>query len=223
MQALASTMLPPPGMRAEPACQAGSAARTTWPHHPGLHTTWRPAHSSAAGGGQAASQGQTLPACMLRRLSAVAGSPELYPELVRLGGVPPILALLSHDNGDIAAAAVELLREMTDADAVEDSVRAGYMASDRSPRCWQVLDDSHVAGTHAWALRRALAGTLACCVGHYACFLGNVQSVVESCTDLRRPQQKAHDLTLHLHKRHALKRCGGWLRAGRVVFLRGDF
>ena len=58
------------------------------------------------------------------RLSVVAGSPELYPELVRLGGVPPILTLLGHDNGDIAAAAVELLREMTNADAAEDSVRA---------------------------------------------------------------------------------------------------
>ncbi len=54
----------------------------------------------------------------------IAGSPELYPEVVRLGAVPPVLALLSHDNSDIAASALELLRELTDSDVVEDSVRA---------------------------------------------------------------------------------------------------
>ena len=59
----------------------------------------------------------------LRRLQAIAGSPELYPELIRLGGLPHILALLSHDNSDIAASAIQLLRELTDADAIEDSVR----------------------------------------------------------------------------------------------------
>ncbi|EIE25166.1 DUF1716-domain-containing protein [Coccomyxa subellipsoidea C-169] len=57
----------------------------------------------------------------VRRLQAIAGYPELYPELVRLGAVPSILTLLSHDNGDIAASALELLRELTDADAIEDS------------------------------------------------------------------------------------------------------
>ena len=56
------------------------------------------------------------------RLQAIAGSPELYPELIRLGGLPHILALLSHDNSDIAASAIQLLRELTDADAIEDSV-----------------------------------------------------------------------------------------------------
>jgi hypothetical protein len=89
-----------------------------------------------------------------RRLSAIAGSPELYPELVRLGGVPPILALLSHDNGDIAAAAVELLREMTDADAVEDSVRARACVPYQSQSqefpccagCTQVKVKSSIAG-----------------------------------------------------------------------------
>ena len=58
------------------------------------------------------------------RLQAIAGSPELYPELLRLGGLPHILALLSHDNSDIAASAIQLLRELTDADAIEDSVRS---------------------------------------------------------------------------------------------------
>ncbi|BDA41413.1 beta-catenin-like protein 1 [Coccomyxa sp. Obi] len=57
----------------------------------------------------------------VHRLQAIAGYPELYPELVRLGAIPSILALLSHDNGDIAASVIELLRELTDSDAIEDS------------------------------------------------------------------------------------------------------
>ena len=61
------------------------------------------------------------------RLQAIAGSPELYPELIRLGGLPHILALLSHDNSDIAASAIQLLRELTDADAIEDSVRPSFL------------------------------------------------------------------------------------------------
>lgn len=68
-------------------------------------------------------QQQPWGGAVLRRLQAIAGSPELYPELIRLGGLPHILALLSHDNSDIAASAIQLLRELTDADAIEDSVR----------------------------------------------------------------------------------------------------
>jgi hypothetical protein len=60
----------------------------------------------------------------VRQLQAVASAPELYPELVRLGAVPGLLALLGHENGDLAASVAELLRELTDADAVEDSARA---------------------------------------------------------------------------------------------------
>ncbi|KAK9834002.1 hypothetical protein WJX81_002145 [Elliptochloris bilobata] len=57
----------------------------------------------------------------VRQLQAVASAPELYPELIRLGAVPGVLALLGHENGDLAASVAELLRELTDADAVEDS------------------------------------------------------------------------------------------------------
>ena len=74
-------------------------------------------HSASAQGGQ------WERCAVMRRLQAIAGSPELYPELIRLGGLPHILALLSHDNSDIAASAIQLLRELTDADAIEDSVR----------------------------------------------------------------------------------------------------
>ncbi len=69
----------------------------------------------------------------VRRLQAIAGYPELYPELVRLGAVPSILTLLSHDNGDIAASALELLRELTDADAIEDSVSFAHSTLHISP------------------------------------------------------------------------------------------
>ena len=57
----------------------------------------------------------------VQRLFAIAGSPELYPEL---GTVPSILALLGHKNSDIAATAINLLRELADTDAIEDSVRS---------------------------------------------------------------------------------------------------
>lgn len=56
-------------------------------------------------------------------MQAVATSPELYPDLVAAGAVPILLSVLHHENGDIAADAIELLSELTDADAVEDSVR----------------------------------------------------------------------------------------------------
>ena len=61
----------------------------------------------------------------LRALSALAGYPELYPEFVRLNAVPSILQLLAHDNADVAAHALELLHELTDADAVESHEEGG--------------------------------------------------------------------------------------------------
>jgi beta-catenin-like protein 1 len=61
----------------------------------------------------------------VKRLGALAGYPNLYPEFVRLNAVPSILGLLSHENPDIAADAVELLHELTDADAVESNEQGG--------------------------------------------------------------------------------------------------
>jgi beta-catenin-like protein 1 len=60
----------------------------------------------------------------VRRLQAIAGNPELYPELIRLNAMPSLLNLLSHDNADIAGDVIELLNELTDSDVVEDSVWA---------------------------------------------------------------------------------------------------
>lgn len=58
----------------------------------------------------------------VQRLVAVAGSPELYTEIIRLGVVPTLLALLQHENADIAADAIQLFKELTDADALDELV-----------------------------------------------------------------------------------------------------
>ena len=55
----------------------------------------------------------------VQRLVGVAGSPELYPELIRQGAVPLLLGLLQHENADIAADAIQLFKELTDADALD--------------------------------------------------------------------------------------------------------
>lgn len=69
----------------------------------------------------------------VQRLVAVAGSPELYPELIRLGAVPLLLALLQHENADIAADAIQLFKELTDADALNDLVSLPLGA------CWSCM------------------------------------------------------------------------------------
>ncbi|KAG7672607.1 hypothetical protein Ndes2526B_g08868 [Nannochloris sp. 'desiccata'] len=57
----------------------------------------------------------------VRAMTAVATSPELYPDLVSTtGAVGTFISLLHHENGDIAAATIELLSELTDGDVVED-------------------------------------------------------------------------------------------------------
>eukprot|EP00873_Tetraselmis_striata_P034402 jgi/Tetstr1/454666/TSEL_041556.t1 len=57
----------------------------------------------------------------MKKLFVIAGSPELYPELVNLGHIPTLLELLRHENVDIAADAIDLIRELTDGDAIEDN------------------------------------------------------------------------------------------------------
>ena len=44
----------------------------------------------------------------IKRMGTLAGYPELYPEFCRLNAVPSILALLSHENPDIACGALVL-------------------------------------------------------------------------------------------------------------------
>lgn len=52
-------------------------------------------------------------------------TPELYAEFVDQGGATAFVALLSHENNDIVGQVTELLRDMTDDDAVEDQARPG--------------------------------------------------------------------------------------------------
>lgn len=56
----------------------------------------------------------------LTKLSALAGEPELYKQLVEQNSVSLLLELLHHENIDIVLAVVELFRDLTDADSVED-------------------------------------------------------------------------------------------------------
>eukprot|EP01116_Phalansterium_solitarium_P003568 TRINITY_DN14389_c0_g1_i1.p1 TRINITY_DN14389_c0_g1~~TRINITY_DN14389_c0_g1_i1.p1 ORF type:complete len:591 (+),score=197.05 TRINITY_DN14389_c0_g1_i1:45-1775(+) len=60
----------------------------------------------------------------IKKLSVVATAPELYPELVELGGVQQLVTLLSHDNTDIVAEAVGVLHELTDADTLTEADEA---------------------------------------------------------------------------------------------------
>ena len=46
----------------------------------------------------------------IQSLHAVATGPELYPRLVGLGAVSSLLALLGHENTDIAIAVIDLLQ-----------------------------------------------------------------------------------------------------------------
>lgn len=57
----------------------------------------------------------------LQKLKLLAGSPDLYPDLVSLNTIPSILGLLNHDNTDIANDVVSLLQDLTDEDVVEDN------------------------------------------------------------------------------------------------------
>lgn len=60
---------------------------------------------------------------LLLDVQMVTASGELYPELASSEAVPIFLSLLQHENGDIAADAIELLSELTEADALESYVR----------------------------------------------------------------------------------------------------
>lgn len=57
---------------------------------------------------------------VLTKLSALAGEPVLYTQLVEQQTVPLMLELLQHENIDIVTPVVELFKDLTDADSVED-------------------------------------------------------------------------------------------------------
>jgi len=57
----------------------------------------------------------------IQELRSLATAPDLYPMLVELGCVKSFLGLLSHENADVAVAAVDLLQELTDVDTLNES------------------------------------------------------------------------------------------------------
>ena len=87
----------------------------------------------------------------VKRLGSLAAAPELYPELVRLGAVPSLLALLTHENADIAAEGATLLRELTDADAAAESDAALAGAAALAEAIAGPADDADAADDDAAA------------------------------------------------------------------------
>lgn len=71
----------------------------------------------------------------VKKLMAIAGSPELYPDFVRTSTVETLLTLLTHQNTDIVADVIGVFEDLTDADVIEDSVgstslHSGYCSMD---------------------------------------------------------------------------------------------
>merc|ERR1719334_579279 len=57
----------------------------------------------------------------LRELQNVSTVPHMYPIMVELNCVSTLLGLLSHDNTDIAVAAIDVIQELTDVDTMNES------------------------------------------------------------------------------------------------------
>jgi len=54
----------------------------------------------------------------VRGVAGLAACPELFPVFVELGAVPTLLGLLGHANASLAADVVDVVRELTDAEAL---------------------------------------------------------------------------------------------------------
>lgn len=52
----------------------------------------------------------------IKSLLSLTEAPQMYPEFVKLGSVPSLLSLLSHENTDIAIDTIDLINELTDED-----------------------------------------------------------------------------------------------------------
>ena len=57
----------------------------------------------------------------IQKLHVIATVPEHYPILVEMNTIQTLVSLLSHDNSDISIAVVDLLQELTDMDALNES------------------------------------------------------------------------------------------------------
>lgn len=57
----------------------------------------------------------------IKRLQGIATTPTLYPELLKFNTHVSLLALVTHENADISVDAVEVIRELTDGEPLEES------------------------------------------------------------------------------------------------------
>lgn len=57
----------------------------------------------------------------IKQLQVIAATPELYGDFLKLNALQSLLGLLQHENSDIANDVVDLLRELTEADAVAEN------------------------------------------------------------------------------------------------------
>lgn len=64
----------------------------------------------------------------IKKMHLIATAPELYEDFVKLGAVPSLVGLLSHENADISIATVDLLHEVLDIDELDEVNDAGVQA-----------------------------------------------------------------------------------------------
>ena len=76
----------------------------------------------------------------VKRLLAVAGSPELFPQFANTNAISCLLSLLAYQNTDIASGVLELLKELTEEDVMEDSVRVMLNSSSLCTAQFRTLD-----------------------------------------------------------------------------------
>ena len=67
----------------------------------------------------------------VKKLMAIAGSTELYPDFVRTNTVETLLTLLTHQNTDIVADVIGVFEDLTDADVIEDAVSINLLGIDK--------------------------------------------------------------------------------------------
>eukprot|EP00794_Sanderia_malayensis_P018782 gene18782-20673_t len=57
----------------------------------------------------------------IQKMHIIATVPEYYPIVIKLNAANTLLGLLNHENSDISIAVIDLLQEMTDVDALNES------------------------------------------------------------------------------------------------------
>lgn len=81
----------------------------------------------------------------IKGLSILSEHPECYPEFAELGCVGSLVALLAHENTDIAIDVVEILAELTDEDVEAEEEQWGALVNAMvcSRSCSPLILDLH--------------------------------------------------------------------------------